>query len=582
MTIHTRDQMKSFSKVLPARPATLPLGVAALALCAFSCLASNLNAQAPAAAPLISVKGAATLQDARKDVVLAAMLDELERNKAQLLLQDFQRPFFIEYRLEDLTNYEAGASFGALDNEQEEHHRAVRVTVLVGDYKTDSSRGGNGDGSLLITTVEDDPAALRYALWSATDVAYKNALRSLSEKQAELKSAQTLPQAEDFSHEQPVIVLEPLVSLGFDRNAWSRRIVEASGLYRQASGGAAAGVDSAVEFSGSSMSANALNRYLVNTEGTVLRTGRTIYHANLKVSGQAADGMRIERSYNSTSVTAAELASAEEFRSKALETVDTLRQIEQAPLVESEYHGPVLFESHAAANRFEELFAGAIDGNRPALGTEARTTGPFASSYKARVLPDTFNVTDDPTLQRFAGKSLFGAYDVDDEGVPARPVKVVEQGRLNNYLVGRQPIRDFPASNGHGRAQLGAGAAPHFGVLHVEATDGVAPAELLARLLSMGKERGLPNVYVVASPGRIYRVSVADGKRELVRGAEIADVDLRALRSGIIAAGNDSYVLNLAEVIPSTLIAPSLLVDDAIVKRANRKNDKLPYYPPPL
>ena len=38
----------------------------------------------------------------------------------------------------------------------------------------------------------------------------------------------------------------------------------------------------------------------------------------------------------------------------------------------------------------------AVTATRPKLGTEARTNGPFASSYHARVLPEFMDVVDDP------------------------------------------------------------------------------------------------------------------------------------------------------------------------------------------
>ena len=59
-------------------------------------------------------------------------------------------------------------------------------------------------------------------------------------------------------------------------------------------------------------------------------------------------------------------------------------------------------------------------GRSPARS--ARTVGDFASNYKSRVLPAFLSVEDDPTLKTFAGKTLIGSYDADDEGV--RAVKV--------------------------------------------------------------------------------------------------------------------------------------------------------------
>ena len=63
-----------------------------------------------------------------------------------------------------------------------------------------------------------------------------------------------------------------------------------------------------------------------------------------------------------------------------------------------------------------------------------------------------FRRLDDPTLKTFGGKDLLGSYDFDDEGVRATPVSLIEDGNLVSYLLGREPIRDFPESNGHGRA----------------------------------------------------------------------------------------------------------------------------------
>ncbi len=48
-----------------------------------------------------------------------------------------QRPYFIEYRLDDFATYEAVANYGALAREEDGHQRVVRVTVRVGDYSLD-------------------------------------------------------------------------------------------------------------------------------------------------------------------------------------------------------------------------------------------------------------------------------------------------------------------------------------------------------------------------------------------------------------------------------------------------------------
>ena len=74
-----------------------------------------------------------------------------------------------------------------------------------------------------------------------------------------------------------------------------------------------------------------------------------------------------------------------------------------------------------------------------------------------------------------------------------------------------------------------------------------------------------------------------DGHEELVRGAVFNELDVRALRSDLIAVGNDPLVSNRMGSVPETIICPSLLFDELEVKRADTSKEKLPEYSaPPL
>jgi TldD protein len=524
-----------------------------------------------------------TRADAEKDPVLKAMLAELDRNHEMLQLKGFEKPFFIQYRIEDIEDYQTKADFGSTVGEEHRHQRLARVTVRVGDYKIDSSTA-RGDGSVQLAALDNDPLALRAGLWQATDQAYKAALSAYAHKQAQLKQVQTPPQQDDFSHETPVISLEDTVHLKIDGSVWVKRVSEASGLYRTDSTLKQSQHD--VQYATTIFHARSINSYLVSSEGAIVRKGNTSYEESFATGTQAADGMHLDRSYGSNGISLTDLDSAEAFNKHAVTLIASLSDLRKAPLVEEEYHGPVLLSADAASDAIHDLVASAVTAVRPELGTEARTKGAFASSYHARVLPEFLDVVDDPSLKNFKGKTLVGAYKIDDEGVPAQQVKLVTDGRLENYLIGREPVRDFPISNGHGRAALTGPARPEISVLNVTAHQGLSETDLNQKLLALAKDRGLKSVYFIETlgpeltPRLLYRIS-ADGKRELVRGATLDDLDQRALRSGVIAAGQEPYIANYDGAVPQTILAPALLFDDVTIRRANEKNDKLPFYPPP-
>jgi TldD protein len=517
------------------------------------------------------------------DPMLDAMKAELQREQKLLVLPGMQRPYFIEYRMDELTSYDAVANYGALTREDQGHQRVVRVTVRVGDFVADSS-SSRGDGNVQLAPADNDPAALRYALWMATDEAYKVALRSYAAKQANLKRFQASATADDFSPAKPVIEITPLVTLEIDRAEWKKRIIEASGLY--ASDSSVKQAASTVQYSVASVRGVAVNRYLVNTEGTAVRHGYTGYSANVSVGGQAEDGMRLGRDNGSTASVAKDLESAAAFHQRMIDDLKSYQELRSAPIVDADdYHGAVLFSGDAATDALSKLFLPNVEADRPDAGTTTRTQGAYTSSLRSRVLPDFMNVKDNPLLTKLDGHELLGHYDVDDEGVPAESLDLVLSGKLTSYLIGREPVKDFPDSNGHGRAGVGQPAHSRAGVTLFTSRESLSDAAMNAKLAELASKQG-SDAYVVETltgeliPRLLYRIH-SNGTRELVRGAAFDELDLRSLRSDIVAAGDHPYVLNTLGPIPQTVVAPSLLFGDIAVKRATEEQQKLPNYGPP-
>jgi TldD protein len=515
---------------------------------------------------------------ASSDPLLRAMSEELDRSKLHLKMADVAAPYYIEYHLWDLEQYDAEASFGALRQEQRGHQRLVRVLVRVGDYKQDSYYNF-GVGVANFAPLDNDPIALRWQLWAATDQAYKNASEALATKKAALRDYTSDQPFDDFAHAPVVQSIEPLAALDFDPKPWKETLEKSTALFRG---------DPKIQSLSASLRFRSVNEYFVNTEGTVTRGGYTIYSMNAAGTTQADDGMRLGRSPYYTARTLKELPPPEQFQADIAKMVQTLKDLREAPVVEEDYRGPVLFSPDAASDIFYGMVGRNVLGNRPKPGDSARTTGDYASNYKSRVLPAFLSVSDDPAKTEFGGKTLIGSYETDDEGVRAAKVSLIQDGMLVNYLLGREPIRDFPESNGHGRAAPGLVTSPSIGVLVVESKQALSSDALKQKLLDICRQEGKAFGYRVETlggpgyePRLLYRVYEKDGHEELVRGAVFDELDPRALRNDLVAAGNDPLVSNREGNIPTTVISPSILIDDLEVKRTDAKNAKLPEYPPP-
>ena len=515
--------------------------------------------------------------EAASDPILRALQTEITRSKSQLKMDNVDSPFYIEYRVFDVEQFDASAAFGALREQNRTRLRLIRAVVRLGDYKLDSFFNA-GQGISDILPLDNDELAIRHKVWLATDQAYKRASEAFSNKKAQLKQLNIEQPVDDFAKAEPAVSIGALAKLEVDPAKWTKMLESATAVYRS---------DPQIQSFIASLNFTVLSQYFVNTEGTVTRHGSAHYQILLSASEQAPDGMRLERSPQYTANHIEELPTADEFQTDALKLVEGMKTLREAPVVDEEYRGPVLFSNDAATDMFFELIVPNVLGRRPAPGRPARTIGAFASSWRARVLPDFISVVDDPTLEIFAGHGLGGSYKVDDEGVPAAPVTVVDKGTLVNYLIGRAPIRDFPASNGHGRASGNGNTAPAPGNLFFRPSKTSTREGLKKQLIDECRNRGLMYGYFVdtlgprLSPRMLYRVWSDDGHEELVRGAVFNELDVRALRSDLVAAGDDPLVSNRTGVPFMTIVSPSVLFDELEVKRADNTKEKLPDYPAP-
>jgi TldD protein len=569
------------------------------------------------------------------DHTLQAMQDEMNRSVQRLQIPGQQKPYYIEYRILDIDVRAITASFGTLFSSSHERSRAMSVDVRVGNNQLDSSnfisqnqfQGASSSSGEV--GIDRDYNSLRQDLWQATDFAYKEALVDFANKQAFLNSLARPPEIPDFSSEPPVVDVEPLVTPDWTSRNWEEEAREASKDLRGFPDLYSSRVHYYLVYT---------TYYLVTSEGTKLRISHSNAGIEASLDTQATDGMPLHNFYASYAAVPAGLPQPVDVSKGLIQIAQQLEALRTAPNVD-DYEGPVLFDAPAAASVLAQALEPSLSGARPPLSNvtafdqmmqQEGGHSDWTGRVNQRVLPLNVSLIDDPTAKDFQGQPLFGSYSIDAEGTRADRVSIVENGILKNLLMSRRPGPDFPLSNGHARSAMLSQPTPLSSNLFFQATNTISPDDLRKKFLDLCRADGqkwcievkrMDNpalasqsqqdfadiISAVAEglssgdrlPLLVYRVYVDDGHEELVRGAHITGLDVRAFRS-IAGIGNDFSVFNFMQSgeagfagtaldtfgsvesgIPSSIVAPSLLLEDVEIRGYHGEPRRLPILPIP-
>jgi hypothetical protein len=538
-------------------------------------LAASLRGDVPATQPDPAGQERVAVEMAQ-DVLLRALVDELNRNQAKLRLEGLEDPYYLQYRLDDTAQAYAVASLGALVSSDTGRSRSLTTQVRVGSYELDNTNyrgdGYHRAGRDAAVPLENDYAVVRQSIWWATDRNYKDVLETFAQKQAFMKTKVIEEKPNDFAPAPVAIHFDSPAEPPADLARLETITREVSAIFRDYP---------AVQDSRAWIRAEGGTRYLVNSEGTRVRTAGRVYSCSVYAMVQADDGMPLGDVFTVYGRRLEDLPATEELIRRSREMTDRLLAIRAAPTLDS-YTGPVLFEAEAAAELFAGRFAGNFAGGQRPVGSRTPPDD-FSRKLNRRVLPRFMNVQDDPTQETVHGQSVLGHYVYDDEGVKARPVSLVEGGRLKALLMSRRPSREFSESNGHGR-----GTRAGIGCLIVTADDPADPESLRMELVEAAEDEGLEYGIRIEATGAaglraplvVYKV-FPDGREELVRGVEIGRFDLKAFKR-MLAAGDQPYVLNNSRGNGTTLVVPALLFEELDLAKIDRDFDKPPILPSPL
>ncbi len=557
--------------------------------------------------------------------ILNALKDELKRSMDSLKLEDLPQPYYIDYTLTLTNSYNVRATLGNIIDTNSSFRAQITVNVRVGDYSFDNSNFLDLSFSFLFFGEMDEFSAsrsipkefdywmLRRELWLATDAAFRQATQTYTKKLSAMKYRVLKDTLPDFSRETPHKYIDTNFSFPkIDFITIVNDIKRTSSIFANYP-----------EINNSLATFEHIQevKYFTNSEGFEFVKPEAFTGIEISGTSRAVDGMIVNDFIHFYGLLPDELPTVDSLLRATNLLCEKIINLQQAPVLEESYSGPILFESQAACELFAQVFAPNLVAQRPLLSEQglqnfSRFTA-FQTKIGGRVLPEFLTVLSLPTLKKYQNFPLIGYYPVDDQGVPAKNLTLVENGYLKTLLTDRTPVKRVLNSNGNSRD-----GSPMFSNLVVESKKNYEKSnkELKNKLIQLCQKRGLPYCIVVrkimnqnilstvfydlspidykfsSSQSTIpvieaYKV-YPDGREELIRGCELKGITPQSFKDIIFVGKNSNLLHILAPIIQSgfgrsgyvqaSIVVPNLLFEDAELKNIEMDFQKPPKLVSPL
>lgn len=515
-----------------------------------------------------------------------AIAAELGRAKDELKDDGYPGVYHAALTVWDLDDWDRWGAMGATRAEATMSQRILLADLRVGSPALDNHPVTPRTEYLgTPVSLESDEFALRHALWRVLDGAYKTASADYLRKQAQLvMRGKAEYDTDDLAPEPPLDRRAPRPASSWDLDRL-RRLEDAI-----------AEPFSRAPWLLHAESHAALRRLWIrrrDTDGVAVDKSEDWARVEVEASALSPDGLRQRVAREFYARVPADLPSEDELRRAAGDLLKDLEELRVA-LATSPFNAPALVDPSVSAALVLAL------GQR--LSGEEQRNPAGAQTFRGRVgeniLPAGLGIVDDPTQVSLGGRPLFGRYEHDDQGVPARRAVLVERGVLKGFLLSRYPVKGFGRSNGHGRAPVGQMPFGMPGNLFLSVSEPRKAADLMERLREECRRAGKPyglwirklRAYAQQQGGgvqgsirfmaQVFLVETQTGKVVRARDLDLVGTPL-VMAGSILAAGDDTEVNEFNPGAPTAVAVPSLLLADAELQRSESKPEKAPILPPP-
>ena len=536
--------------------------------------------------------------------VLNTLEQELKREFKQL--KKAKPPvYFMSYQITERDNFYLSATLGTVNFEKTIKEAYLDVDIRVGTPQLDNTRkiklidmdninNSSNKNPFLIKVSLTDDSALKNSIWLTTDLAAKAAQEQYLKVLNNNKTAATRNDTSaDFSKapKNPAKYIADMPEININIPELKTEMENLSVLMKGQDYIFSSNVDFYLVRE---------TNYFVNSEGAKIKEPRVLIRISYQINSRNKDGMQLSRTNYYDGITMADLPNQETIKKDILKSMEELKNLQNAPSADT-FHGPVILKNRAAGVFFHEILGHRVEGHRQKDDDFGQT---FTQKVGKQIISPIITVFDDPTLTHFGNIPLRGHYLYDDEGTPSQKAILVENGILKGFLMGRNPIKNFPISNGHGRKSFGRKVVSRMGVTVVKAENQIPYDELVQKLKAEIKRQNKPYGLIIddisggftntdtyspqsfkVQPLLVYKVFPDDRPNELIRGADIVGTPLTSFNK-IIAAANDDALFNgtcgaESGWVPVSAIAPSLLISELEVEKVNKTYENVPILPPP-
>jgi hypothetical protein len=345
--------------------------------------------------------------------------------------------------------------------------------------------------------------------------------------------------------------------------------------------------------------------YTYNTEDSRYAVPNTFYQLTFTANTRANDGQDLNLTIYEENAIFEQMPDLATFTNQCKTLMEKLLKLKNAPVVDDAYSGPILFEGKALYMLFVQSFISngklaaapklvqlpqqsniIIVNGVPQISSGQQGGNDFELMLNKKVISRDITIKSITGQELYKGQRLSGYYPVDAEGVvPDKELMLIENGVLRNLLNGRKPTNKITHSNGHVRYDFNSSNNRVIaGNILITCNQKYSYDELRKKLLAAAKEEDLDYAYVVKEMNQganfFYKVYVADGREELVRGATISDgASLRPFKR-ILGASDKEQIDNFG-TIQTTIISPNaVLFEEMDVTRMSNIEFKKPYIVP--